>query len=309
MQMTLTLVFYLVSEICVLYIIANVLPPAATLPPESLLPLLTSLLSAQPSLKSTILPLIPRPTLETAIQALTVAAKKLRDNYPYSNSTAPSFWQPSSFGSGFGSSRPSSLSSSSIGFGTTAQPSHANPSQAPANGGMRDDYILSRLRPHINNFVTACMSYLPYFSYIPVPTSQTPSARGNSPPQSHSNVLQALHKDKSHPSETFLFLSTVTNHLLSQPPLAQTSLLALLLPRLTQEWKAWVERVDAVVNREGGMFGIEVVRSWEKGLDEFVSRSAQSEASRAMREVRDRWVTKVGWLVGRNAHHPMEEEL
>jgi hypothetical protein len=290
------------------YSVVNMLPSAATLPPESLLPLLTSLLVAQPSLKSTILPLIPRPTLETAIQALAQCAKKLRDNYPYSNSTAPSFWQPNSFGSGsgFGNSRTAPFSSSSIGFGMAAQPSHSNPSQAPSNGGMRDDYILSRLRPHINNFVTACMSYLPYFSYIPTSTLPTLSTNDRSP---HSNVLQSLHKDKSHPSETFLFLSSVTNHLLSQPPLAQTSLLPLLLPRLAQEWKAWVERVDAVVNREGGMFGIEVVRSWEKGLDEFVSRSSQSDASRAMREVRDRWVTKVGWLVGRNAHYPMEEEL
>lgn len=74
------------------------------------------------------------------------------------------------------------------------------------------------------------------------------------------------------------------------------------MPRLTQEWKAWVERVDQVVNRDGGMFGQEVVRSWESGLDRFAD--SKGDGVEAMRAIRDQWVSKVGWLVGRQ---PMEE--
>jgi hypothetical protein len=279
-------------------------PFTASLPPQSLLPLLTSLLNAQPSLKSTILPLIPRPTLDTAIQALAQSAKKLRDAYPFSNSPAPSFSQSAGFGfgSGFGSSR-SNIFSSSVGFGRLPQTVASQLSPNSNNGGMRDDYIISRLRPHINDFVSACMSYLPYFSYIP--RSASSSAPNPSPSQSHSNVLQSLHRDKYHPSETFQFLSTLTNHLISQPPLAQLSLAPLLLPRLTEEWRAWIDRVDEVVNREGGMFGIEMVRSWERDLDYFAS--SQSEASGTMRAMRDRWIARVGWLVGKSPVQSMEE--
>ena len=54
-----------------------------------------------------------------------------------------------------------------------------------------------------------------------------------------------------------------------------------------------------MVNQEGGMFGGETVRSWEKTLDEF-AEARGPEGWSVMREVRDRWVAKVGWLVGRN---------
>lgn len=265
-----------------------ILASVASLPPQSLLPLLTSLLNAQPALKSIILPLIPRPTLETAIQALAQSAKKLRDAYPYSNISA------------FSQSGPST----SFGVGRTSnQPTFPNPHHG--NGGMRDSYIVSRLRPHISEFVSACMSYLPYFSHIPV-SPTTGASHSNSSSQSHSATLQVLHKDKFHPSETFIFLSAVTNHLLSQPVLTQSSLAPLLLPRLSEEWIAWVDRVDEVVNRQGGMFGSETVRSWERGLDEFVDNKGP-EAAAVLRAVRDRWVTKVGWLVGRIVQHPMDE--
>lgn len=63
-----------------------------------------------------------------------------------------------------------------------------------------------------------------------------------------------------------------------------------------------MERVDQVVNRDGGMFGQEVVRSWESGLDRFAD--SKGDGVEAMRAIRDQWVSKVGWLVGRQ---PMEE--
>ncbi|KAJ7634224.1 hypothetical protein DFH06DRAFT_1003632 [Mycena polygramma] len=261
----------------------------ASLPSQSLLPLLTSLLSAQPSLKSLILPLIPRPTLDTALHALAQSARKLRDAYPYST-TSPASQPGSPAGFGFGNTRPVS---SAFGKPSVPQPQSAF-SQNHNNGGMRDSYILSRLRPHITEFVAACMSYLPYFSYV-APTSQSASS-------SSTTTLQSIHREQVHPSETYLFLAALTEHLYSQPPLAQSSLAPLLLPRLSEEWKAWVHKLDLTVNEQGGMFAADVVRTWERGLDSFAS--TQGEGTEVMRSVRDLWISKVGWLVGRQ---PMEE--
>jgi len=226
----------------------------ASLPPQSLLSILTSLLKVQPSLKSTILPLMPRPTLETATHALSQSAKKLRDAYPYSS------------GATFGNNGMSSFGKTSV----------ANNS----NGGMRDSYIISRLRPHVADFVAACFSYLPYFSLS-------------------STTQDSIHKGKCHPSETFLFLSTMTKHIIGQPPLTQSQLMQQLLPRLSEEWKAWVMQVDEIVNQQGGMFGSETVRSWERALDEMAGE--KFEGAEMMGTVRDVWVSKVGWLVGRQS--------
>ncbi|KAJ7225592.1 hypothetical protein GGX14DRAFT_421308 [Mycena pura] len=257
----------------------------ASLPSQSLLPLLTSLLSAQPSLKSVILPLIPRPTLETALQALSVSARKLRDAYPYSTNSSAAF--------GSGASRPA--------FGAFGRlPIPQTQSSFPqSNGGMRDSYIVSRLRPHISEFMAACLSYLPYFSYLAVPSQ---SASMTTATQSHSTTLQTLHRGHLHPSETYSFLAALTEHLFSQPPLTQSSLAPLLLPRLSEEWKAWVNKLDVHLNQDGGMFAADVVRLWERGLDGFAN--AQVEGAETMRSTRDLWISKVGWLVGRQ---PMED--
>lgn len=161
---------------------------------------------------------------------------------------------------------------------------------------MRDSYILSRLRPHIVEFVAACMSYLPYFTCIPVTASTTQS----------NSTIQSLHTDKFYPSETFIFLSAVTNHVLSQPHLTQSSLAPLLLPRLLEEWKAWVAKIDEVVNHQGGMFGSDTVRTWERGLDEMASAKL-FDGSQELRVLRDKWITSAGWLVGRTMQHDMEE--
>ncbi|KAF9455113.1 hypothetical protein P691DRAFT_780429 [Macrolepiota fuliginosa MF-IS2] len=247
-------------------------PATASLPSQALLPLLTALLKAHPSLKSTLLPLIPRPTLDTAIQALALAARKLRDAYPYSNT--PSFSQ------------------TTFGFGNRSQ--NASTSPYPHNGGMRDAYVTSRLRPHITEFVAACTSYLPYFSCIP--TSKQPTAN---PRQQQQHIPQAptsfaqLNKDKFHPLESFTYLSAINQHIMDQPPLTQTSLGPLLLPRLGDEWNAWVDKVDEIVNQQGGMFGIETVRTWENALDTFAD-SKDFEGAAVMKGIRDKWVIKVG---------------
>jgi hypothetical protein len=154
---------------------------------------------------------------------------------------------------------------------------------------MRDDYVLSRLVPHITEFVSACMTYLPYFSNVS-PTSQL----GEGPSSIHAQV-----KEKAHPNETFQFLSAITTHLLSQPPLTRSALAPQFLPRLVEEWTAWINRVDSVVNREGGMFGGETVRQWERALDEYAT--AKHHGLEAFATLRNQWVASVGWLVGRQS--------
>ena len=233
------------------------------------------------------------------MQVIIAASRKLHDAYPYSNGQ-----QSTSFGFSSGSlnsSRPSGFGPAGFGFGQMPSFGHQAPSTI---GGMREEYVVSRLRPHISEFVSACFSYLPYFSYISMSpdTPAIPQDQTSSHTQSHAAALQSQHKDKSHPSETFQYLHALTSEVLSQPALTQTSLVPLLLPRLAEEWKAWVDRVDEIVNRQGGMFGKEVVGSWERGLDEFAQ--VKDNGLDVMRDVRDQWVSKVGWLVGRQ---PMEE--
>lgn len=92
---------------------------------------------------------------------------------------------------------------------------------------------------------------------------------------------------------------------MAQPTLTQTLLVPTLFPRVLEEWNAWLEKVDDVVNRQGGMFGRETVESWERGLDGFADAKG-FEGAGMMRNVRDKWVQRVGWLVGRKVGHPMD---
>lgn len=111
-----------------------------------------------------------------------------------------------------------------------------------------------------------------------------------------------------HPAETFTYLHTLVSSLQRLPPVAR-SLIYTDSPqfslRLSQEWSGWVNRVDEEVNQKGGMFSGEVVRGWERALDEMVSweerdRAEHSNAPSGMKSVRDRWVARVGWLIGKH---------
>ncbi|ESK98003.1 putative kinase [Moniliophthora roreri MCA 2997] len=247
----------------------------ASLPQQSLLPIITALIQEQPSLKPRVLSLIPRPTLDATLQTLGAAARKLREAYPYSNPT-------STFGP-----------SVSFGFGGGGFPSNSVPVQPNQSSGMRDSYIESRLRPHITEFVNTTTSYLPYFSSL----SQQSGAGSSTAP---------LHKDKGHIVDSFTFLYNLTRHIFAQPALTQSSLVPQLNHRLSQEWAAWVERVNVIVNNEGGMFGRDTVQNWERGLDELAGDRSPAFGM-LFRNVRDTWVSKVGWLVGRTVQHAMEE--
>ena len=93
--------------------------------------------------------------------------------------------------------------------------------------------------------------------------------------------------------------------LISQPLLTQASIAPSLLPRLLEEWRAWIARIDDMVNREGGMFGRETVRSWERTLDGIADGKLALEMA-ILANIRDVWVSKVGWVVGRTIQQPMD---
>lgn len=142
---------------------------------------------------------------------------------------------------------------------------------------MRDEYIVSRLQPHVQDFVATCFSYLRYFSSLPANNSS---------------------KDKTHVTEAFAFLQTLTSHVLAQPTLTQSQLANQLLSRLLDEWRSWVDTLDELVNCQFTMFGTAEVEGWVRALDEYAQ--GKDNGFEAFKQVRDRWVTKVGWLAGRS---------
>ncbi|THV07700.1 hypothetical protein K435DRAFT_265890 [Dendrothele bispora CBS 962.96] len=251
----------------------------ARLPPQTLLPILTALIEKHPTIKHEILPLIPAPTVEIALQVLAAAAKKLREAYPHSNATP--FQSPNPLSFGFGFSSPS----------TSMQP---NMNSQVQNTGMRDSYVLSRIRPALAEFVSAFSTYMPYFSIL-----ESYSIR----PSSHASRPAQLH-----PHETFQFLSAVTTHVCSQPLLVQSALESDLQARLAAEWNAWVGKLDTIVNHEAGMFGSEMASSWIRQLDNYAdSTTSSSWVVTMFKNVRDNFVMRVGWLVQRTHQYRMEE--
>ncbi|KAF5375124.1 hypothetical protein D9758_000360 [Tetrapyrgos nigripes] len=248
----------------------------ARLPPHSLLPILTNLVEKHPSLKNEVLLLIPPPTLETAVQELVAAGRKLRDAYPHSNATQPN---PLGFGFAFGSAS-SSLHS------TMSGPHHST--------GMRDEYILSRIRPVLAEFVSAFSTYMPYFSYV----------------QNHAthSMQSQTSRPQSHLTEAFRFLSVVVEQISSQPLLVQSALESDLRDRLTVEWNGWMHKLDTIVNNEGGMFGSDTATGWIRHIEQYAVTDRQSPwITTLYKNLRGIFVMKVGWLAQRQPVYRMEE--
>ncbi|QRV86300.1 cut8 domain protein [Ceratobasidium sp. AG-Ba] len=247
----------------------------ASLPPESLLPLLTSLITSQPSLKPLILSLIPQPSVGTAIQALNNSAKALRDAYPYAQSPQPPTSTSFGFGSSFGTSTSMHApSSTSFGFRTAAN--------SQTNGVMREDYVRNRIKPSVAEFISTATSYLSYFTLLPSPQNPDPQYS-----------RQSLH-------DSFAYLCALTVHVMRAPPLARVLLLGdNVLQKILSEWNMWIDRLDVEVNQNGGMFSAEAVKEWERSLDELTKESPPHGQTGSMQPIRDKWIEKVGWMVGR----------
>jgi hypothetical protein len=230
--------------------------------------MLMSLLQKQPALKSSVLQLIPRPSVAAAIRALDAAAKRLSDSYPYSNTATSSF---------SGAPWPQLVTN----FGSNSQ----------QGSKMRDGYIQSRIRPPCAEFLSTSFSYLPYFSCVP------DSSNSHSLPQtSHSSMVQVLHQDKFQPSETVMFLTTFTRYIISQPALSQDIILEEAAGRLSREWMAWVDFIDSYVNRQGGMFASSEMSKWLRALDELV-QARRHERLSFLKDVQTKLVGVLGVFV------------
>jgi hypothetical protein len=249
-----------------------------------------ALLDKEPSVTKLLISVIPRPAAEAAREAIVQATKQLRDAIPYSAAqpAAPATTRSQYAGVGgrvgaFESNTASSTSSvlgltpGTSGFGAlslnigTSGVDFGFGSPAPSTSregaaGQRDAYVLSRLRPAIQAFVSTVHAYLPYFSLIPAPISL--SSLQN---KSTSSLAPGKSETQAHPDETFVVLASLTNSILSLPPKVVTALneQSTLPDRLIKEWKAWLDYLDESVNVKGEMFSRDQARSWIHALDSF----------------------------------------
>jgi hypothetical protein len=56
------------------------------------------------------------------------------------------------------------------------------------------------------------------------------------------------------------------------------------------------------------MFSAEAVREWERSLDELTKEGPPIGQIGNMQPVRDKWIEKVGWMVGRTVPSSMSDE-
>jgi len=96
----------------------------------------------------------------------------------------------------------------------------------------------------------------------------------------------------------------MTEAIASQQPLTIQQLNHTLIPRLSEEWKAWVFKVDRML-KQGRMFTTDTVRTWERCLDEMAQHKTP-EIVAFTRTIRDLWLAKVGYLVNRGPSHAMD---
>ncbi|TIB12078.1 hypothetical protein E3P92_01643 [Wallemia ichthyophaga] len=79
-----------------------------------------------------------------------------------------------------------------------------------------------------------------------------------------------------------------------------------LWDKLRKIWSDWFEVVDAMVNREGGMFSSSVVNNWAKGLDEICKSGPDKplgfnhSCQVDLINLRQNWETRLGWLIARD---------
>jgi hypothetical protein len=88
------------------------------------------------------------------------------------------------------------------------------------------------------------------------------------------------------------------------PPPSLTSLIEALL----KSWRGWVEHINDVVNKQGGMFAASVVDGWFKSIDELAklppgaphaSSSPALRLAEGIASAGNTLVREVGWLIGR----------
>ncbi|GAA5849725.1 hypothetical protein JCM9279_001994 [Rhodotorula babjevae] len=185
----------------------------------------------------------------------------------------------------------------------------------PSGAFSRDEYIWSRVRVPLEEFVTESKRFLALFVPAQAPTG--PIAE----------------EDLAHPSTAFQFLDALTHALLHleatlpASPSSSTSsaaatvnpLASHLVPLTLNAWHQFLSRLSGAVNEQGKVLPTSTVRNWFDRLDDACGASGpaaapslfgapraatgsatrgESQVRRAMDGVRERARREIGWLVG-----------
>lgn len=183
----------------------------------------------------------------------------------------------------------------------------------PTGAFSRDEYIWSRVRVPLEEFISESKRYLALFVPAQAPTGAISE------------------EDLAHPSTAFQFLDTLTHALLrleatlpattsnaaSAMPTTTTTtnnpLASHLVPLTLNAWHQFLSRLSSAVNAQGKVLPTSTVRAWFDRLDDACAvpapvallfgagakaHRAESQVRRAMEGVRDRARREIGWLVG-----------
>ncbi|GAA6047924.1 hypothetical protein JCM3770_006427 [Rhodotorula araucariae] len=183
----------------------------------------------------------------------------------------------------------------------------------PTGAFLREEYIWSRVRVPLEEFVSEAKRFLAMFVPAQAPTGAM------------------MEEDLAHPSTAFQFLDALTHALLrleatlpaptapSSSSLASAAstnpLAAHLVPLALNAWHLFLSRLSSAVNAQGKVLPTSLVRGWFAALDDTCAPSAaalsapagaararpESQVRRAMEGVRDRARREIGWLVGMRA--------
>ncbi|GAA5856379.1 hypothetical protein JCM8547_008712 [Rhodosporidiobolus lusitaniae] len=193
-------------------------------------------------------------------------------------------------------------------------------SALPTGAFLRDDYIWSRVRVSLEEYVAESRRFLGLF----VPTHASAGSAGTS------------EDDLTHPSTAFQFLHALTSSLLrleaafpsssspsstsfaspsSSSSASPSPLQAHLTPLLLNAWHLFLTRLSSSINTSGRLFPHPLILSWFLRLDELCpappspfdafrqgggggGKEGGRETRRLMEGVRERMRREVGWTVG-----------
>ncbi|GJN87682.1 hypothetical protein Rhopal_000637-T1 [Rhodotorula paludigena] len=183
----------------------------------------------------------------------------------------------------------------------------------PTGAFLRDEYIWSRVRVPLEEFVSESRRFLGLFVPAQAPTGV----------MSEDNL--------AHPSTAFQFLDALTHALVrleatlpssaSQPTSTSTNPLAAhLVPLTLNAWHLFLTRLADAVNAQGKVLPTSLVRTWFDKVAHVCApppssvfgaasagagaRPDAAQVRRAMEGVRDRMRREIGWLVGIRPENP-----
>ncbi|GEM12068.1 nuclear envelope, Cut8 family protein [Rhodotorula toruloides] len=180
---------------------------------------------------------------------------------------------------------------------------HAVIEVTPTGSFLRPEYIFSRVRLQLEEYVSEAKRYLSLFVPAQQPTG-------------------ALSEDNlAHPSTAFQFLHALTSSLLrlestlpsspsasltpSSPP--SNPLAGHLVPLTLNAWHLFITRLSSAINTQGRVLPTSLAQSWFDQVDALAVSSflgagiggeRASQVRKAMEGVRERMRREVGWLVG-----------